>query len=652
MIVSRQAALLGAFLLSLAATEVGAATIVVNYPDANDGFHSTEPPNPVSPAPGANLGEQRRASFEAAAADWAARLQSDVPIVVDAEMQALSCSAFQAVLGAAGPRFIHANWSPGSGGSAPPFPDTLYHGALAGKIANSDLSSGAEIAATFNSRIDNNDNCLKGVNWFYAEGPEPAPPFTISFFDTVLHEIAHGLGVSTFVDVSDGSRFLGMDDIYMRFLEDHGTGLNWNEMTDAERAASATATGDLHWVGPAVSAGIGILDAGVSGGHVRMYAPGSLALGSSVSHFDTTLESAGFDELMEPFSTDTQDILVTDELLEDEGWGPVVGGKLCGNGSFDGQEECDDANDVAGDGCSASCQIEPCFACDLGQPTSCVPLTGTTCDDGQQCTTDVCQAGLCVSTPETGTACDDGIGCTTDQCATGACVSDTSSCTLDAFKFYKAKNGRGGPKFAGAVVTLSDVFETKETNVKKPRSVGNPAGLSGGATSIPEVSLECYKTADAKGQASFSPRDVETTDTFGSASLLLVKTSSLCVRATLDQQGIPSGPPRLIDHFKCYKAKPAQGSAHFAKVTVQVADAFETKTTVVLKPAELCAPVDVDGEGTLDTSGYLQCYKIKDQAGQTTFAGATFLAQTAFGLENVSALSSQRLCVLAAVSLP
>jgi cysteine-rich repeat protein len=628
-----------------------AATITVEYPNSSDGFHSTEPPDPVSPAPGANLGAQRRASFEAAVADWAARLQSGVPIVVEGEMIPLSCSSFQAVLGGAGPQFVHANWSAGPGGSAPPFPNTLYHSALAGKIANADLSSGPEISAVFNSRIDS-DSCLQEVSWFYAEGPEAAPPFTISFFDTVLHEMAHGLGFSTFVDLADGSRFLGMDDIYMRHLEDHDSGLRWHEMTDAERADAANATGDLHWVGSAVTAASGLLDTGVSGGHVRMYAPGNLSMGSSVSHFDTNLESGGFDELMEPFSTSTQDILLTDELLEDEGWGPVTGGKLCGNGEFDGNEECDDENDLAGDGCSASCQVETCFVCDLGQPSSCTPQTGTPCDDGEQCTSDLCQVGVCVSTPQTGTACTDGIGCTTDLCAVGVCVSDAIGCTLDAFKLYKGKNSRGGPKFDGASVVLSDAIETKQTNVKKPRFLGSPAGLGASVPSVPEVSLECYKTADAKGESAFVPTVVSTVGPFGSADLVLAKAVSLCVPTGIDQLGIPVAPPALIDDFRCYKTNPVKGSPSFEKVTISVADEFETKTTVVLKPAEVCAPVGIDGGAVLDATGYLQCYKIKDDTGQQVFAGESVLAQNRFGLESLSALSSQRLCVPVAATIP
>ncbi len=49
----------------------------------------------------------------------------------------------------------------------------------------------------------------------------------------------------------------------------------------------------------------------------------------------------------------------------DEGCAPV-----CGNGIIEGGEECDDGDTVDGDGCSASCTVEPGWSCE-GQPSSC-----------------------------------------------------------------------------------------------------------------------------------------------------------------------------------------------------------------------------------------------------------------------------------------
>ena len=206
-----------AVVCALASEPAGAATVTVRYPTSGDGFSSSAPRDAASPAPGTTLGEQRRASFQAAADEWARRLTSNVVITIDAEMLALSCNSLGAVLGAAGPSTVSMNWDGAAGGDAAPFADTWFHAALANKIANTDLDPASDIGATFNRSIDNNDGCLAGINWHYGIDTSPAPPGTISFFTTVLHEIGHGVGVSTFVNPSTGAKFFDADDIYMRF---------------------------------------------------------------------------------------------------------------------------------------------------------------------------------------------------------------------------------------------------------------------------------------------------------------------------------------------------------------------------------------------------------------------------------------------------
>ena len=70
-------------------------------------------------------------------------------------------------------------------------------------------------------------------------------------------------------------------------------------MSNAERVAASTATGNLHWVGPnVVAVSRQRLTAGVNpNGHVEMFAPNPRQPGSSVSHFSTSLSP---NELMEP----------------------------------------------------------------------------------------------------------------------------------------------------------------------------------------------------------------------------------------------------------------------------------------------------------------------------------------------------------------
>jgi cysteine-rich repeat protein len=57
---------------------------------------------------------------------------------------------------------------------------------------------------------------------------------------------------------------------------------------------------------------------------------------------------------------------------------PSVCTLLCGNGTIDAGEQCDDSDAMGGDGCSASCQVEPGFLCN-GVPSVCSPIPAATC---------------------------------------------------------------------------------------------------------------------------------------------------------------------------------------------------------------------------------------------------------------------------------
>lgn len=84
----------------------------------------------------------------------------------------------------------------------------------------------------------------------------------------------------------------------------------------------------------------------------------------------------------------------------------------CGDGTIAGPEQCDDSNMAAGDGCSATCQIEPGYDCD-DETGVCTFLCGNgivgdgageVCDDGNVAAGDGCSA---TCTVEMGAICDD-----------------------------------------------------------------------------------------------------------------------------------------------------------------------------------------------------------------------------------------------------
>ena len=154
------------------------------------------------------------------------------------------------------------------------------------------------------------------TGWYYGFDGNP-PAGKLDFVPTLLHELAHGLGFLTFVDLASGAKLVGFNDIFMTFLENHSTGLFYPAMTNAQRVTASTNTGNLHWVGANVAAASSLLSAGKTGTHVHMYAPNPQEPGSSVSHWDTALTP---NELMEPFDTGTNFRDMTEAAFDDMGW--------------------------------------------------------------------------------------------------------------------------------------------------------------------------------------------------------------------------------------------------------------------------------------------------------------------------------------------
>ena len=112
-----------------------------------------------------------------------------------------------------------------------------------------------------------------------------------------------------------------------------------------------------------------------------------------------------------------------------------VTGSRCGNGIMDAGETCEDGNWTAGDCCSPTCQLA---------------ATGAACtSDGNQCTSDVCNASGVCTHPNSTAPCDDGRSCTTgDTCNAGSCTgaflpSGTACSDGDACTPTDACNGAG-----------------------------------------------------------------------------------------------------------------------------------------------------------------------------------------------------------------
>lgn len=438
--IARAVTAASAFLLAVTVytATAGAATVtIVNLDGPDEGFNDSSAAIPIGGNEGTTLGEQRLIAARFAAEIWGSLLESDVEILIDAEMDPLDCTLTGAVLGSANARSVFRDFA------GAPVADTHYPAALANKLAGTDLAPDkSDVRARFNSSIGT--DCPFPRSWYYGLDGNVVDAAQIDFVSVVLHELAHGLGFLTFVNVTTGKRMGDRDDAYMLHLEDHATGDTWEQLDDMGRMDSATGGADLHWVGPRVAAGSEILSSGADGDHVRMYAPSPALRGSSVNHFATGLSP---DEALEPAYTGVEhDPRLAIAVLGDIGWGAPA---TCGDGVVDIGEICDDGNREGGDCCAADCSFEaesspcsdgePCTddACDgLG---TCVSTNNSIpCDDGNECTVgDVCNAGSCQAGGPRD--CDDGRVCTEDSCnpATGCtndfmpgCTTTTTTTTL------------------------------------------------------------------------------------------------------------------------------------------------------------------------------------------------------------------------------
>lgn len=109
---------------------------------------------------------------------------------------------------------------------------------------------------------------------------------------------------------------------------------------------------------------------------------------------------------------------------------------ICGNAAVETGEQCDDGNQIGGDGCSATCTLEPGYSCtnQNGQPSVCTTVCGDgvktadeQCDDGNTTNGDGCRANCTLE------RCGDGLKDPQEQCDDGNTINGdgcNANCTL------------------------------------------------------------------------------------------------------------------------------------------------------------------------------------------------------------------------------
>ena len=255
-------------------------------------------------------------AFQYAVDIWNALIRSPVPIRIDASF--IDFGGFEdgaVILGGARP----ASWK--SSRSL----DLWFPEALADNGAGRNITDGEpDIITRFNSHED--------ANWYFGTDGN-TPSGKTDFVSTVLHEIAHGLGFSSFATVDKSSmwRFSASSEggklrarrpklaqIYDFFIE-NGAGKTIMSFPDPSYALENQFTSnDLFWNGKkGAQANGGILP--------HLYAPSAWAEGSSYTHLDEITFPAGTANSLMTAYLDNQEAIHTPGpialgMLEDMGW--------------------------------------------------------------------------------------------------------------------------------------------------------------------------------------------------------------------------------------------------------------------------------------------------------------------------------------------
>jgi hypothetical protein len=233
-----------AFPVLLEAAEI----VIVSLDAAGYGFNDATPVSPVGGNDGVTLGQQRLNLLQRAGDIWGGYLYSDVPIRIQAQFQDFGGDETGLVLASAGPISVEINFANA------PLPGVIYPIALANSLAGVDLNPGSnDINVTINIAPDT-DPLLD--SWYYGlDGL--APLDQIDLLDVLLHEIGHGLGMTSYSNLTTGSFLSNLPDVFSLNLFDTEAGLGWGQMNNPQRKNSSKNDPNLVWTGPYTTAAQG-----------------------------------------------------------------------------------------------------------------------------------------------------------------------------------------------------------------------------------------------------------------------------------------------------------------------------------------------------------------------------------------------------------
>jgi len=100
--------------------------------------------------------------------------------------------------------------------------------------------------------------------------------------------------------------------------------------------------------------------------------------------------------------------------------------------------------------------------------------------------------------------------------------------------------------------------------------------------------------------------------------------------------GVARGGLADTDHYTCYMTR----AAPFARRTVSLVDQFVSTTATVVRPLRFCNPADKNGEGIVDPTAHLMCYRLSEPF----FTRRTVLVRNQFGDQTLTVVGPESLC--------
>jgi hypothetical protein len=228
-----------------------------------------------------NFPEEAKIAFEHAVAIWESLLSSDVTIKVQANWEYMEGN----LLGKGRPSIFFNNFA----GS--PLPNVYYPVALVEKLTGKEMNPGSfDIICNFNSKY----------SWYFGtDGNTPETKYDL--VSSVMHEIAHGLGFSGFLNNSNNLGFFDnlnqLPSIYDVYI------FNFKEQQIADKSLFRSPSKELHY--QLISQQLKFLtpDKNVSNNNSvdKLYAPSVWNEGTSIYHLDGYSYGAE-NSLMSPFA--------------------------------------------------------------------------------------------------------------------------------------------------------------------------------------------------------------------------------------------------------------------------------------------------------------------------------------------------------------